>query len=200
MVLFYFLSKVNAIGLLTHSYQKSCALRGSSVHKTRIYNLEKKFGVWALPNEKRCTYIHHACENSNRAKHSLNFRRNVTVSQDKYNNQVLCWWLCFYLIFRSTAIHKVQYSRFLTRLRERFIQFKKIVLHLSLEQLSNAQFFCIKMYCIFVIRMKYKKSLQCNTGKLACVHAKNLSQKRRSLACTHIGVYTRTAFTEMVRF
>ena len=45
MVLFYFLSKVNAIGLLTHSYQKSCALRGSSVHKTRIYNLEKKFGV-----------------------------------------------------------------------------------------------------------------------------------------------------------
>ena len=84
------LTKVNAIGLLTHSYQKSCALRGSSVHKTRIYNLEKKFGVWALPNEKRCTYIHHACENSNRAKHSLNFRRNVTVSQDKYNNQVLC--------------------------------------------------------------------------------------------------------------
>lgn len=47
----------------------------------------------------------------------------------------------FYLIFRSIAIHKVQYSRFLTRLRERFIQFKKIVLHLSLEQLSNAQFF-----------------------------------------------------------
>ena len=44
--------------------------------------------------------------------------------------------------------------------------------------------------------MKYKKSLQCNTGKLACVHAKNLSQKRKSLACTHRGVYTRTAFTE----
>lgn len=150
--------------------------------------------------KKRCPDRHHACENSNRAKHSLNFRRNVTVSQDKYNHQVLCWWLCFYLIFRLTAIHKVQYSRFLTRLRERFIQFKKIVLHLSLEQLSNAQFFCIKMYCIFVIRMKYKKSLQCNTGKLAYVHAKNLSQKRRSLACTHIGVCTRTAFAEMVRF
>ena len=46
------LTKVNAIGLLTHSYQKSCALRGFAVHKTRIYNLEKKFGVWALPNEK----------------------------------------------------------------------------------------------------------------------------------------------------
>ena len=185
---------------MTHSYQKSCALRGFAVHKTRIYNLEKNSGFGRSQMKKRCPDRHHACENSNRAKHSLNFRRNVTVSQDKYNHQVLCWWLCFYLIFRLTAIHKVQYSRFLTRLRERFIQFKKIVLHLSLEQLSNAQFFCIKMYCIFVIRMKYKKSLQCNTGKLACVHAKNLSQKRRSLACTHIGVYTRTAFTEMVRF
>ena len=195
MVLFYFLSKVNAIGLLTHSYQKSCALRGSSVHKTRIYNLEKKFGVWALPNEKRCTYIHHACENSNRAKHSLNFRRNVTVSQDKYNNQVLCWWLCFYLIFRSTAIQSVSYQ-----VKRKIYTIFLNCINLSLEQLSNAQLFCIKMYCIFVIRMKYKKSLQCNTGKLACVHAKNLSQKRKSLACTHRGVYTRTAFTEMVRF
>ena len=27
------LSKVNSIGLLTHSYQKSCALRGSKIHK-----------------------------------------------------------------------------------------------------------------------------------------------------------------------
>ena len=79
----------------------------------------------------------------------------------------------FYLIFRSIAIHKVQYSRFLTRLRERFIQFKKIVLHLSLEQLSNAQFFCIKMYCIFVIRMKYKKSLQCNTGKIVSFYRRS---------------------------
>ena len=50
----------------------------------------KRFGGWALPNKKRCPDRRHACENSNRAKHSLNFRRNVTVSQDKYNHQVLC--------------------------------------------------------------------------------------------------------------
>lgn len=40
MVLFYFLSKVNAIGLLTHSYQKSCALRGMLFGQT-----ERKSGV-----------------------------------------------------------------------------------------------------------------------------------------------------------
>jgi hypothetical protein len=59
------LSKVNAIGLLTHSYQKSCALRGSAVHETRIRTRVQKFGVWALPNKKRCPDRHHACKISN---------------------------------------------------------------------------------------------------------------------------------------
>ena len=39
------LTKVNAIGLLTHSYQKSCALRGFAVHKTRIQFQSKIRGL-----------------------------------------------------------------------------------------------------------------------------------------------------------
>ena len=59
------LTKVNAIGLLTHSYQKSCALRGFAVHKTRIYNLEKNSGFGRSQMKKRCPDRHHACQNEN---------------------------------------------------------------------------------------------------------------------------------------
>ena len=59
------LTKVNAIGLLTHSYQKSCALRGFAVHKTRIYNLEKNSGFGRSQMKKRGPDRHHACQNEN---------------------------------------------------------------------------------------------------------------------------------------
>lgn len=39
------LTKVNAIGLLTHSYQKLCALRGFAVHKTPIQFQSKIRGL-----------------------------------------------------------------------------------------------------------------------------------------------------------